>query len=99
MNNEQKEVLVAAKAAEATVVLVELDDAQTVALKYLEISEQRDSIAASAFSSVLRGKVQSAMDRAIKAKYIADAKNKPAVAAECEREIQKLLAMKRSLEA
>lgn len=97
MSNEQKNALEAAKTAEQTVILVELDDAQVEAMAYLEVSEQRDTIASNAFAAALRGKVQSQCDKAIKAKYIAQSKNKPALAEECEVEIQKLIRLKQKL--
>lgn len=97
MSTDQKQALEAATAAEATVILVELDATQVEALAYLEVTEKRDEIAGNAFAAVLRGKVQSAMDKAIKAKYIAQSKNKPAVAEECEKEIQKLIRLKQKL--
>lgn len=97
MSAEQKQALEAATAAEATVILVELDAAQVEALAHLEATDKRDEIASNAFAAVLRGKVQSAMDKAIKAKYIAQSKNKPAVAEECEREIQVIIKLKQKL--
>lgn len=97
MNNEQKQALQAATAAEATVILVELDAAQTEALKELDLENKRDEIASAAFAAALRGKVQSQCDKAIKAKYIAQSKNKSAVAEECEKEIQTWIRLKRRL--
>lgn len=97
MSNEQKEALEAASAAEATVILVELDAAQLEALNELDLVNKRDEIASAAFAAALRGKVQSQCDKAIKAKYIAQSKNKPALAEECEKEIQTWIKLKQRL--
>lgn len=97
MNTEQKEALEAAKQAESTVILVELDANQVAALEALDITEKRDDIASASFAAALRGRVQSAADKAIKAKYIALSKNKQALADECEKEIQMYLKLKQKL--
>lgn len=97
MSTEQQEALEAAKAAEAVVILVELDINQAIALRELGIEEKRDEIAASSFAAALRGRVQGAADKAIKAKYIALSKNKQALADECEKEIQMYLKLKQKL--
>lgn len=97
MSNEQKQVLEDAKLAEQTVILVELDANQLNALRELGIEEKRDDIASAAFAAALRGKVQSQCDKAIKAKYIAQSKNKVALAEECEKEIQVLIKLKQKL--
>lgn len=88
MSNEQKVAMAEARAAEATVVLIELDEAQVAAMAELGLTDDRDNIAAAAFNSALKGKVAGVRDRAIKAKYIAESKGKPALSAECEKEIQ-----------
>lgn len=97
MSNEQKQAMLEATAAEATVVLVELDAAQLEALNELDLVNKRDEIASAAFAAALRGKVQSQCDKAIKAKYIAQSKNKPALAEECEVEIQTWIRLKQRL--
>lgn len=97
MNNEQKQAMLEATAAEATVVLVELDTAQLEALNELDLLNKRDEIASASFAAALRGKVQSQCDKAIKAKYIAQSKNKPALAEECEKEIQTWIRLKQRL--
>ena len=97
MTTEQKNNAVEAKAAEATVILVELSEAQTQVLTELGLLADRDNIAASAFASAVRGKLQSSIDRAIKAKYEADSRGKKAVSEELEKEIQRGIALKRSL--
>lgn len=97
MSNEQKVAMQAAKEAEAVVILVELTEAQVAVMKELGITEQRMDIAASAFASALRGKLQSSIDRAIKAKYEADSRGKKAVSDALQAEIQAGLAMKRNL--
>ena len=97
MTDANKVNALEAKQAEATVVLVELSEAQVEAMAELGILDDRDQIATSAFSSALRGKVQSSIDRAIKAKYEADTRGKKAVSAELESEIQKGIALKRKL--
>jgi hypothetical protein len=97
MTQEQKQNLEDVKAAEQVVVLVELTENQTAVLHELEIFEDRDNIATSAFASALRGKMQSAIDKAIKAKYEADSRGKKAVSAELETEIQRGIVLKRGL--
>lgn len=97
MSNEQKQAMLDATAAEATVILVELDTAQLEALNELDLVNKRDEIASAAFAAALRGKVQSQCDKAIKAKYIAQSKNKPALAEECEKEIQTWIRLKQRL--
>lgn len=97
MSAEQKEALEAAKQAESTVILVELDANQVEALEALDIIENRDDIASASFAAALRGRVQGAADKAIKAKYIALSKNKQALADACEKEIQMYLKLKQKL--
>lgn len=97
MTEQNKVNAIEAKAAEQVVVLVELTDAQVSVMKELGITEDRDNIATSAFASALRGKMQSAIDKAIKAKYEADSRNKKAVSVELEAEIQRGIVLKRSL--
>lgn len=97
MSNEQKQAMQDAIAAEHNTVLVDLDDAQLEALLELDAFSKRNEIASAAFAAALRGKVQSMADKAIKAKYIASSKNKPAVAEECEKEIQTWIRLKQRL--
>lgn len=97
MTEQNKVNAVEAKAAEATTVIVDLTETQVEALKILGIFEDRNKIAESAFASALRGKVESANVRAIKAKYEAEQRGKKAVAAELEAEIQAGIALKRKL--
>lgn len=97
MSETQVQNLKAAKSAESTVVLIELDAAQLEAMNELGITESRDDIASAAFAAALRGKVQSAADKAIKAKYIAQSKNKVALAEECEKDIQMFIKLKQRL--
>lgn len=97
MTEQNKENAIEAKAAEQVVVLVELTDAQVSVMKELGITDDRDNIATSAFASALRGKMQSAIDKAIKAKYEADSRGKKAVSTELEAEIQRGIVLKRSL--
>ena len=97
MTDQQKAVAVEAKQAEATVILVELTDAQTKVMDELGITADRDNIAESAFASALRGKMQSAIDKAIRAKYEADSRGKKALSEELEREIQRGIVLKRGL--
>jgi hypothetical protein len=88
--------LVAAKAAEANRLLIDLSDDMKIVLTELGIDiADAGKFAVSAFESVMRGKVQSAIDRAIKAKYLADCKGKAAMAAELEKEIQSGIILKR----
>ena len=98
MTAEQQKNMEDAKAAESTVILVELDEYQVAALKACDALEDRDDMAKSSFASVLRGKVQGKIDRAIKAKYLAEGKGRVAVATECEVEIQRFIQIKRSIE-
>jgi len=98
MTKEQKENLEEALAAEGTVALVVMDQFQLAAMSELGIEQdEMNKMAASAFASVLRGKVQGVIDRAIKAKYHALNKGKEALANECESEIQKFMNLKRKL--
>lgn len=84
--------------AEKSVLLVELSDAQNNVASFLGIdTEELQKIADAAFNSALKGKVAAVRDRAIKAKYIAEGKNKPALSAECEKEIQQAMALYRTL--
>lgn len=98
MTAEQKQNLSEALESESSVALVEMDQYQLAAMEKLGIdSEEMNKIAASAFASALRGKVQSVIDRAIKAKYHAMNKGKDALSAECEAEIQEFMNLKRKL--
>lgn len=97
MTTEQKSEIVAAQMTEVPTVLFEIDAAQIAVLTELDLMEECEDIARAAFASVVKGKMQSAIDRAIKAKYIAEGKGKKALAEECEAEIQKGLKLKRAL--
>jgi hypothetical protein len=97
-SNTQKTNLIEAKQAEQTVLLIELDDAQIEVLKGLGIDvEVANKLAAYAFSSVLRGRVQGVMDKAIKMRYQAEMKGKKVLVEEFDREIQSTIRMKRSI--
>lgn len=76
---------------------VELTETQVKAMKELGITDDRHAIAEAAFASVLRGKVESAINKAIKAKYLADSRGKKAVSDELEKEIQASIKLKREL--
>ena len=101
MTTEQEKELKDAKIAEAVYermhVTVELSEAQVSVMTELGITEEKNNIATSAFASALRGKMQSAIDKAIKAKYAADSRGKKAVSTELEAEIQRGIVLKRSL--
>lgn len=98
MTAEQKQNLTEALESESTVALIEMDQFQLSAMEKLGIEqEEMNKMAASAFASVLRGKVQGVIDRAIKAKYHAMNKGKDALSAECESEIQEFMNLKRTL--
>lgn len=87
----------AEKELEANCFIGELDEAQRAAMDALDLFSKRNEIAIAAFAAVLRGKVQSQCDKAIKAKYIAQSKNKAALAEECEKEIQTWIRLKQRL--
>jgi hypothetical protein len=104
--NEYREselkAMLAAEAAEKlspTKSLVVLDDNQIAVLKELDLydGDTVDEMARAALASVIKGKMQAAIDRAIKAKYLAEGKGKKTLAEECEAEIQRGLALKRKL--
>jgi hypothetical protein len=97
MTDEQKQNMQDANAAVAVTALVTLSEAQLKALKELGIYDDKEQIAQAAFDSSVRGKLQSSIDRAIKAKYLAEGKGKKALASECEVEIQAGLKLKREL--
>lgn len=98
MTDIQKQAIVEAQHTERPVLLVEVDDAQLAVATELGLDvEELQTIAVSAFQSSMRGKIQAAIDRAIKAKYIAEGKGKKALSEECEAEIQKGLKLKRAL--
>jgi hypothetical protein len=101
MTQEQQENLQEQQALEAaynrTHSTMEWSEAQLAVLTELDLLDDKSSILESAVASVVKGKMQSAIDRAIKAKYIAEGKGKKALAEECEIEIQKGLKLKRAL--
>lgn len=97
MSNETKQAILEAQHTERPVVLVELSDAQVAVVAELGIADDLQVIADAALASVLKGKMQSAIDRAIKAKYLAEGKGKASLAAAMEEEIQRGLRLKREL--
>ena len=100
MTTEQKDNIVAAQTTEAPVLLIELN-ADQIAVSHKDVlnlsTDELQDMAARAFNSALKGKLQSAVNMAIKAKYIAEGKGRKALAEECEKEIQAGLKLIRSL--
>lgn len=97
MTTEQKETITAAQFTERPTFVIEIDAAQEAVLTELDLMDDVEDIARAAFASVVKGKMQSAIDRAIKAKWLAETKGKKALSEECESEIQKGLKLKRAL--
>lgn len=89
MTQIQKTNMIEAMDAEKSVLLVELTEDQANVAEFLGIdAEDMQRMADAAFNSAMKGKVAAVRDRAIKAKYVAEAKGKIALAEECEKEIQ-----------
>lgn len=96
MTTEQKNNLLEAIDAESKVLLIGLTDDMLMVGTELGFNvDDLQKFAIAAFESMMRGKVQSSVDRAIKAKYIADCKGKVAVSSELEAEIQKGIQLKK----
>lgn len=98
VSDEQVNNMLEALERDGVSTYVDFDQYQIAAMEKLGIDkEEASKIANSAFASALRGKVQSVIDRAIKAKYHAMNKGKDALSAECEAEIQEFMNLKRKL--
>jgi hypothetical protein len=96
MTETQKKNLTEALEAESNVLLIELsEDMQLVATELGFDVLDLTKMAIASFESVMRGKVQASVDRAIKAKYLADCKGKTALSSELESEIQKGIMLKK----
>jgi hypothetical protein len=98
MTTEQKNAIVEGQQTESPVVLIEVDSNQMAVAAELSLSlDDLTDMAGRAFNSVLKGKIQSAINSTIKAKYIAEAKGRKVLAEECEKEIQAAMKLMRSI--
>jgi hypothetical protein len=94
LSDEEKAAVQEAEAAGRTVILLELTEAQEKALALMGLTNKRNEIATAAAASAIRDIVQREVDRAIKAKNLAESHGKKAIAAQCDVEIKKLLNLK-----
>jgi hypothetical protein len=79
-------------------VTVSISEAQLTVIAELDLDRDKVvEIAQNAFDSQIRGKLQASIDRAIKAKYLAESRGKKNTAADCEEAIQRGLRLKREL--
>ncbi len=98
MTSEEIKANIEAKDAEQTVLLIEVSDGQKAVLDALGISvKEANTLAETFFTNGIKGKLQASIDRAIKAKYLADSKGKVALSAEYEKEIKHGLSLKSDL--